>query len=144
MKTNNITVSVDISAPLDTVWKSFTEPEHIMQWNHASDDWRCPRAENDLRAGGRFSYRMEARDGSEGFDLEGTYADIIPGSRISYALDDGREVDVAFTSVDEGIVRVTEAFEPENLNPLEMQRDGWQAILDNLKKYIDLHLKNVL
>ncbi len=137
MPNNEITVSTDIKAPLDAAWKAFTEPEGITQWNHASDDWRCPRAENDLRVGGRFNYRMEARDGSEGFDFEGTYTELIPRSRISYALDDGRAVRVSFMSVDDGVVRVTETFDPENLNPLEMQRDGWQAILDNLKKHVE-------
>lgn len=127
---------VQISAPRDTVWQCYTDPQHIMQWNHASDDWHSPRSVQDLRVGGRFSTRMEARDGSEGFDFEGTYTDVALNERIAYTMDDGRAVTTTFTD-NGGITEVTTAFDPESANPRDMQRAGWQAILDNFKKYVE-------
>jgi len=131
-----ITVSARLSVPVDAAWQCFTEPEHITVWNHASDDWQCPTAENDLRVGGHFSLRMEAKDGSDGFDFRGSYTEVIPHERIGYTMDDGRRVLVAF--IEEGsATTVATAFEPENENPAEMQRAGWQAILDSFKAYAE-------
>lgn len=130
MKT--ITVSVLVEAPLERVWECWTLPEHITKWNHASDDWECPVAENDLRVDGRFSARMQAKDGSEGFDFGGTYTIVDPPHTLTYTLDDNRPVTVIFVETDEGIL-VTETFEMENENSEELQRAGWQAILNNFK-----------
>lgn len=131
-----ITVEAAVAAPLDTTWRSWTEPEHITKWNAASDDWCSPRATNDLRVGGQFSARMEAKDGSVGFDFEGTYTLVEEGKRIEYVMADGRTVQIVFT--EEGNqVRVTETFDTENENSAELQRAGWQAIMDNFKRYTE-------
>jgi len=129
-----ITVTSSVNAPVERVWEYWTNPQHIMKWNSASEDWHTPRAENDLRAGGRFSSRMEARDGSMGFDFEGVYDEVEPHSLISYTMGDGRKVRVTF-SENNGFTEIRESFDPESTNPTEMQRMGWQAILDNFKKY---------
>ena len=118
------------------VWALWNEPEHITQWNFASDDWCCPRAENDLRVGGRLCYRMEAKDGSFGFDIEAIYDAVVPDNRLAYTLGDGRQVETRFEDVGESTRVVTE-FEAEAENSAEMQRMGWQAILDNFKKYAE-------
>ncbi len=131
-----ITVETLIDAPIDTVWDYFTQPEHIEQWNHASPDWHTPEAENDLIEGGTFTYRMEAKDGSAGFDYTGTYDEIIPQAKISYTLDDGRAVTVTFTEEGDRTY-VSETFEAEGVNPIDMQRDGWQAILDSFKAHVE-------
>ena len=131
-----ITVAANIKAGIDKTWKLWNTPEHIMKWNHASPDWHTPRAENDLREGGKFSYRMEARDQSFGFDFEGVYDRIKPKEFISYTIIDGRRVEISFS--DQGnATQVTEVFEPETENSLDLQRMGWQAILDNFKKYVE-------
>jgi uncharacterized protein YndB with AHSA1/START domain len=132
----SITVQTTINAPLEHVWKLYTEPKHITQWNNASKDWHTPRAVNDLRAGGKFLFRMEARDGSQGFDFNGTYTQIKTNQLITYTIGDGRTVRVQFTEQDER-TNVLVTFEPEGINPLEMQRDGWQAILNNFKRYVE-------
>lgn len=129
-----ITVQTTIKAPIDKVWEKWINPEHIVKWNNASEDWHTPRAENDLRAGGRFLSRMEAKDGSTGFDFTGTYDLIKWEEIIEYTLDDGRKVKVQFIDEDDRTI-VIETFEAEKENPIEMQRGGWQAILDNFKKY---------
>lgn len=133
-----VTVQVHVAAPIEKVWEYWTSPEHITQWNFASDDWQCPRAVNDLRVEGAFSYRMEAKDGSSGFDFSGTYSEIVPHERIFYVMagEDARKVDVTFTDVGDGIL-VTEAFEAETENPIDMQHAGWQSILDNFKKHVE-------
>jgi uncharacterized protein YndB with AHSA1/START domain len=131
-----ITVSASIAAPLKEVWEGFTNPEMVKEWNAASPDWHSPRAENDLRVGGRFNYRMEAKDGSEGFDFEGTYEVVVPPEEISYVLDDGRQVSVTFVSEGER-VNVTTKFAPELENSIELQQAGWQSILDNFKRYLE-------
>jgi len=131
---NIITVNARINAPVGKVWSLFTGPEHIVRWNNASDDWHTPKAENDLRVGGRFVSRMEARDGSEGFDFSGTYSRVEPLSDISYTLDDDRLVQVSFVAEGTDTV-VTTTFEAEQVNSTELQQAGWQAILDNFKKY---------
>ncbi|UXP31249.1 SRPBCC family protein [Reichenbachiella agarivorans] len=135
MKTK-ITVETNITAPITKVWEVWTKPEHITQWNNASPDWHTPRAENDLRKGGRFTSRMEAKDGSFGFDFAGVYDEVKLHELIAYTMEDGRTVMVQFTSSGNH-TKLTETFDPEHENPVEMQKDGWQAILDNFKKYTE-------
>ncbi len=134
--TTPITVETTVDAPLETVWKCWTEPEHIMQWNNASPDWHTPSATNDLREGGTFTSRMEAKDKSMGFDFGGTYTKVIEHKQIDYTLGDGRKVSITFDEHD-GHTHVSETFDPESQNPAEMQRGGWQAILDNFKKHAE-------
>jgi len=131
-----ITVEAIVKAPVERVWKYWTEPEHIKQWNNASEDWHTPHAENDLRVGGAFSSRMEAKDGSFGFDFGGVYDEVSEHERIVYTLGDGRKVAINFISQGEA-TRVVETFEAEETNAVEMQQAGWQAILDNFKKYAE-------
>ncbi len=132
----SITIQVNIRVNLDTIWEKWNEPQSICQWYVATETWHTPRAENDLRVGGKFSTRMEAKDGSFGFDFGGFYTIVEPRKRIEYTLEDGRKVQVHFTQENESVV-ITESFEGEDENPYEMQRDGWQAILNNFKKYIE-------
>lgn len=134
--TASITVETLVDAPVKKAWQYWTAPEHITKWNNASDDWHTPHAENDLRAGGKFLARMEARDGSFGFDFGGVYDNVKINELIEYTLGDGRKVSVRFTG-NGGKTRVVETFEAEGTNPIEMQRAGWQAILDNFKKYVE-------
>jgi uncharacterized protein YndB with AHSA1/START domain len=134
-KPNTITVETVVNAPITKVWEYWNGPEHITKWARASDDWEAPTAENDIRAGGKFNIRMQAKDGSSGFDFVGVYSSVEPNKLIEYDMPDGRHVKVVFTETGEG-VRVVETFDPENENPAEMQRSGWQAILDNFKKYV--------
>ncbi len=136
MERKSITVETTIHAPVQKVWDCWTMPEHITKWCQASDDWHAPAAENDVREGGRFKTTMAAKDGSAGFDFAGTYTAVVPLERIEYVMDDERKVSILFQNV-EGGVQVTETFELENENPEEMQRQGWQAILDNFKKYVE-------
>lgn len=131
-----ITVVTLIKAPIEKVWRSWTEPIHITRWNFASNDWWAPRATNDLTKGGKFSFRMEAKDGSFGFDLEGVYDRVEIQKRIDYTLSDGRKVMVEFV-IDGSACKVVEEFEAETENSEELQRAGWQAILDNFKKYVE-------
>jgi uncharacterized protein YndB with AHSA1/START domain len=131
-----ITVQTSVHADLNTVWDLWTKPEHITQWNFASDEWCCPIAENDLRPNGKFRSRMEAKDGSMGFDFEGIYSQVVEQQLISYGLADGRQVDIEFEQDGDTVV-VTETFDPEEINITELQRAGWQAILDNFKKYVE-------
>jgi len=131
-----ITVDTAIDAPLDKIWNYWTLPEHIIQWNNASDNWHTPKAENNLQKGGKFCYRMEARDGSMAFDFEGVYDEVHHKDLIVYTIADGRKVMVNFNQTGHKTV-VTEIFEAENTNSVEMQRNGWQAILNNFKKYVE-------
>lgn len=131
-----ITVETTVNAPVEKVWKSWTTPTDIIQWNNANDDWHTPHAENDLRVGGEFLARMEAKDGSFGFDFGGTYEDVIPNKKIVYVLGDGRRVDITFDG-NGGYTKVRETFEAEEVNSIELQRNGWQAILDNFKKHTE-------
>jgi uncharacterized protein YndB with AHSA1/START domain len=128
-KLTPITVRVVVQGDLPTVWQRFTTPADILQWNSASEDWHCPEAENDLRVGGRFRYRMAARDGSAAFDFEGAYTQVVPPALIAYTMDDGRAVRVIFAARG-GEVTVAETFDPEGENPRDLQRQGWQAILN--------------
>jgi uncharacterized protein YndB with AHSA1/START domain len=138
MDTKPITVETVVHAPIEEVWDHWTKPEHIVRWAFASDDWEAPRAENDIRVGGRFTTVMASRDGNESFDFTGIYTDVEELELIEYDMDDGRHVKVVFAEESEG-VRVTETFDPENENSEEVQRGGWQAILDNFKKYTEPH-----
>lgn len=131
-----ITIQTQISAPIETVWACWTQPEHITQWNFASDDWHCPSASNDLQPGGTFSWRMEAKDGSMGFDFIGTYDHIETHAAIDYHLEDERKVEIRFT-VDGDTVILKESFETEGTHTDELQRQGWQAILNNFKTYAE-------
>lgn len=131
-----ITVKTTINAPAEKVWNHWINPESIVKWNNASDDWHTPKAENDLRVGGRFVYRMEAKDGSIGFDFGAVYDEIKTYELITYTLDDGRKVTVAFAE-NGPETTITEDFEAEDTHPVEMQQSGWQAILDNFKKYVE-------
>lgn len=125
-----------INAPVEKVWAFFNQPEHVVKWNAASPDWHTPIAECELEVGKRFKYRMEAKDGSFGFDFSGVYDTIQTNQQIAYTLDDGRKVSIRF-SVQNGITHVDQTFEAEQTNPEEMQRMGWQAILDNFKAYTE-------
>lgn len=138
--TNPIAVSTFIKAPIEHVWLIWTSPEHIVNWNFAADTWKCPNASNDVRTGGTFSWRMEAKDGSMGFDFNGTYSQIIPEQLLEYTLEDGRKVRVEMSETDAGTT-VTELFEAENENPRELQQMGWQAILDNFGRYAESCLR---
>jgi uncharacterized protein YndB with AHSA1/START domain len=128
------TISVDtsVNAPIEKAWAVYTEPQAIMKWNQAAPDWHCPSATNDLRAGGRFVSRMEAKDGSQGFDFGGTYDEVVPMQRIAYTMDDGRKAAVLFTDSG-GKTHVHVTFEVEKVNPIHMQKSGWQSILDSYK-----------
>ena len=132
----SITIRATIKASREVVWKYLTEPAHVVNWNHASDDWHTTRAENDLQIGGKFNYRMEAKDGSFGFDFEGVYEQIVKEQLIRYSLADNRKVSIELSGLGEVTV-VTETFDAETENPLEMQQAGWQAILNNLKQYTE-------
>lgn len=131
-----ITVKTKVNTSIEKVWKCWTDPEHIKLWNNASEDWYTPQAENDLRVGGRFLSRMEAKDGSFGFDFSGIYDEVLFNERIAYTLDDGRKVKIEFTENNDK-TEVTEVFEAESTNSLELQQAGWQAILDNFKKHVE-------
>ena len=129
----NITVGNTIAAPVETVWKLWTTPEHITKWNTASDDWHSPFAENDLRVGGKFLSRMEAKDGSFGFDFEGVYDKVDLYKEITYTMGDGRKATTLFTEED-GKTNIATTFDAETENDPEFQKQGWQAILNNFVK----------
>jgi uncharacterized protein YndB with AHSA1/START domain len=139
METGNQTITVEttVHAPAEKVWEYWTEPQHITKWSFASDDWHAPNAENDLRVGGKFLTRLEAKDGSFGFDLGGVYDEVRINEFISYTMGDGRKVAITFIS-QENDTKVIEAFEAETTNSIEMQKAGWQAFLDNFKKYSEI------
>lgn len=139
METGNreaITIETTVNAPVEKVWEYFSLPKHIMQWNNASNDWFTPSSENDFKEGGKFVNRMEAKDGSMGFDFSGTYNKIVPNKRIEYTITDGRKVAILFAPEGEG-TKMTETFDAETSHPAEVQKNGWQAILDNFKKYTE-------
>ena len=131
-----ITVETTVAAPLEEVWRAWTTPEDIKQWNAASEDWHTTESSVDLREGGTFRSRMEAKDGSMGFDFEGTYTRVVPRKSISYRMSDGREVDVEFTEQADGVL-VRETFDPETENSPELQRAGWQAIMDSFRRHVE-------
>jgi uncharacterized protein YndB with AHSA1/START domain len=138
MNKTKITIEAIISADTKKIWDYWTKPDHITKWNFASDDWHCPTAENDLRVGSKFRSRMEAKDGSFGFDFEGIYDKVIDHKIIAYSLADGRQAITNFEKQGNK-TKVTTTFDAENENPVEIQRDGWQAILNNFKKYVELN-----
>lgn len=131
-----ITVESVVDAPVEKVWECWSSPEHITQWCQASDDWHAPYADNDLHKEGKFRTTMAAKDGSFSFDFEGVYTNVEKHELIEYEMSDGRKVSVIFTK-EGNKTRVVETFDPESENPIEMQRGGWQAILDNFKKYVE-------
>lgn len=131
-----ITISVTVNQNIEKSWAAWTLPEHIVKWNFASDDWQCPSASNDLRIGGRFNWRMEAKDGSFGFDFEGEFINVVNHKIIEYKMADERCVKITFEPVEGGIL-VTEVFDAETQNPIEMQEMGWQMILNNYKKHAE-------
>ncbi len=136
MQSEKITVSSTIQAPVEKVWEYYTRAEHITKWNFASDDWHCPHAENDLRKGGVYKARMEAKDGSFGFDFEAVYDEIIEKKKIAYTMGDGRTC-ITEMEPSGNATRVTTTFDAETINPIEMQKNGWQMILDNFKNYVE-------
>jgi len=131
-----ITITTTVLAPAEKVWERWTVPEHIIKWNNASDDWHTTHAENDLRIGGKFLSRMEAKDGSFGFDFIGIYDLVKENKLLEYTLGDGRKVIIVFTGIS-NTTNIVETFEAESENSIEMQRSGWQAILENFKKYAE-------
>ena len=136
MENTAITIEAKVNAPITKVWKYWNEPEHIKQWAFAADTWHAPHAENDLRVGSKFSTTMAAKDGSASFDFWGTYTEIIDNELIAYEMGDGRKVKITFSDKG-GVTLIVETFDPENENPLEMQREGWQAILNNFKAHAE-------
>ena len=132
----SITVETEVNAGINKVWEYWTNPLHIVHWNFASDDWHCPSAENDPRVGGSFKYNMASRDGKFSFDFEGIYNEIETEKMIAYELGDGRRVTILFTDLGNKS-KIVETFDPENTNPMEMQRGGWQSILDNFRKHTE-------
>ena len=135
-KMNPITITATVNAPISTVWECWNKPEHITKWAFASDDWEAPKAENDLRVGSKFTTTMAAKDKSTSFDFSGIYSVVEENKRIEYDMEDGRHVKIEFTETPQGI-KITQTFDPENENTEELQRNGWQAILDNYKKYTE-------
>ena len=134
-----LTVEATINAPMDMVWNAWTNPEDIMQWNNASKDWHTPFAENDLKVGGKFLYRMAAKDGSFSFDFIGTYTEVIEHQKISYTMGDGRLAEIYFSEIDNQI-QIKEVFEAECENSLVLQAMGWQSILNNFQHYVESKL----
>jgi uncharacterized protein YndB with AHSA1/START domain len=133
---NKIIITATVGADSKKVWEYYTKPEHITKWNFADPSWQCPYATNDMKVGGKYSARMEAKDGSFGFDFEAVYNEIILGEKFVYAMPDGRQAAVVFRKVGDK-TEVTVSFDPETQNPVEFQKNGWQSILDNFKKYAE-------
>lgn len=142
---DKIIVHTIVNSTLERAWDCYTKPEHIIHWNFASDDWCCPTAVSDLKVDGKFSSKMEAKDGSVGFDFGGIYTEIIDQELIKYTMtaepsqtpEDSRKVEITFESISDLQTKVTVAFDPESQNPTELQQQGWQAILNNFKKYTE-------
>lgn len=132
-----VSIQSQINLPVEKTWELYFSPEHIIHWNQASPDWHCPSAENDLRTGGHFKSRMEAKDGSFGFDFGGEYNEVVPHRRVVYTMGDGRRVEVDFSDASDDRTHLSIRFEPENQNPEDRQREGWQAILDSFKQYAE-------
>lgn len=131
-----ITIESVITANPKKIWESWTDPKHITKWNFANDDWQCPKASNDLKVGGKYSARMEAKDGSFGFEFEAIYDEVIEQKKITYTMGDGRKATTNFEDLG-GKTKVTTIFDAEKENSEEMQKQGWQAILNNFKKYVE-------
>lgn len=139
----NIEIEITILASLDLVWECFTDRDHIEEWYFASEQWHCPNAENNFEIGGTFNYRMEAKDGSFGFNFTGKFDEIIEKKLIKYTLDDGRKVEVNFIEKDEKTIQIIQNFEPEKENLRDMQRNGWYAILNNFHKYVEHYQEKI-
>lgn len=131
-----ITVQTSVNATIEKVWKIWTTPNDILHWNNASEDWHTTKAENDLKVGGKFSYQMEAKDGSFGFDFEGIYDTVKTNELIAYTMADGRKSIITFKQQGKNI-NISQTFEAETENTIELQKNGWQAIMNNFKKYIE-------
>ena len=131
-----VTIGAIVKAPIEKVWEYFTDPTHVTKWAFASDDWVAPKATNDLKVGGKFLTRMESKDGKDGFDFEGVYSAVEKNRLIEYDMSDGRHVKATFIETPDG-VKITQTFDPENENPIDFQKQGWQAILNNFKKYTE-------
>ncbi|MFT3827879.1 MAG: SRPBCC family protein [Chitinophagaceae bacterium] len=138
MASTKVSIETTIAADGNKVWDYWTKPEYITKWNFASDDWHCPAAENDLRPGGKYKARMEAKDGSFGFDFEAVYDEVIDKKKISYTMGDGRQATTLFENGG-GKTKVSVTFDAENENPVDMQKAGWFAILENFRKYTETH-----
>ena len=138
MEHSKVKIGTSINAKIEKVWECWTQPEHITQWNFASEDWYCPQAKNDVRVGGKYVARMEAKDGSFGFDFEAVYDEVTEHKKVTYTMGDGRVATTIFESLN-GSTRLSTTFDAETENDVEMQRSGWQAILDNFKKYTEAH-----
>ena len=136
MEATKITIHATISAGIQKVWNYYTQPEHITKWNFASPDWHCPSASNDMRIGGKYTARMEAKDGSFGFEFEATYSEITENQKFVYIMPDGREVSVSINE-DNHLTNITVCFDTETENPVDLQREGWQAILNNFNNYAE-------
>ena len=136
-KNNMTTVQIEttIQIQVEKIWEYWTQPSHITQWNQADASWHCPKAENDLRVGGKFCSTMAAKDGSASFDFTGKHLEVDQFKAIKSILDDGRKMEVVFEKIDDTTTRVLESFDTEEENSVELQRSGWQSILDNFKKY---------
>lgn len=132
-----IQIQVDVQGDLATIWHYWNESKHIERWHSASPDWHTINAQNVLRVGGSLTSRMEAKDGATGFDFGGVYTEVVANQRLAYTLGDGREVTVTFSQIAPGLVRVVETFEAESQNPVELQKQGWQAILNHFKEYVE-------
>lgn len=140
MNKNPITVQTIVNAPLSKVWECWIDPKHITQWTFASDDWEAPFSENDLKVGGKFKTIMAAKNKSYSFDFTGQYTEVKEHRLVEYDMDDGRHVAITFQQTPDG-TKVIEIFDPEEENSHELQQDGWQAILDNFKKYVESNPK---
>ena len=136
MSFSKITIQETVLADRTKAWTNYTEPNHITQWNFASDDWCCPAASSDLVVGGKFSWRMEAKDGSFGFDFEGVFTEVVSLEKIKYVFIDQREAEISFSDLPEGTL-VQICFDAENENSLELQQSGWQSILTNYKSHTE-------
>jgi|SRR5690606_477599 len=136
MDKKKLNVKTTIQAPVEKVWQAYNEPGHIVNWNFASEDWHCPAAESDLKPGGKYKARMEAKDGSFGFDFEAVYDEVINHQKIAYTMPDGRKAVTDFETSGSSTV-ISTTFDSEDQNPMEMQQEGWQAILNNFKKYVE-------
>jgi uncharacterized protein YndB with AHSA1/START domain len=132
----NVTVTSSVNTHIENIWETWTNPVHIINWNFASDEWHCPRVENDLRPEGRFIYEMAAKDGSTGFNFSGKYLSVVYLKEIEYIIDDGRRVKIKFIR-DGNRTEIIESFEAEKIHPVELQKQGWQSILNNFKKYTE-------
>ena len=132
-----IKIDITILQPIQKVWDYYNDPKHITKWNFADQTWHCPTVENDLRVGGTFKTRMEAKDGSFGFDFIGVYDEVIVNEKLRYHMEDGRQAEIIFEKIDPSTTKVIITFEPEKQNSLQMQRDGWYAILNNFNKYVE-------